>query len=43
MAHADESGTGILSRSGPMEAIQTPEPVGVGGGGSFSTDPVDGF
>ena len=40
---ADESGTGILSRSGPVEAIQTPEPVAVGGNEKFPTGPGDGF
>ena len=39
----DESEIGTLSRSGPMEAIQTPEPATVGGRENFSTNPGDGF
>ena len=41
--YADESGIGILSRSGPMEAIQTPEPITVGGREILSTNPGDDF
>ena len=40
---ADESGTEIISRSGPEEAIQTPEPVAVGGNEKFPISPGDGF
>ena len=40
---ADESGIGILSRSGPMEAIQSPEPVTVGGREILSAKPGDDF
>jgi len=40
---ADESGIEILLRSGPVEAVQAPEPVTVDGCENDFTNPDDGF
>ena len=42
-ADADESGIGIFSRSGPMEATQTPKSITVGRSEILPTKPGDDF
>ena len=42
-ACADESGIGILSRSGPMEAVRTPKSITVSGSEILSAKPGDDF
>ena len=42
-AYVDESGIGILSRSGPMETVQTPKSTMVGRSEILSTKPGDDF